>query len=562
MIELTNFFVEKLVFEDNSEEIKNIEIAKNSICNIYDNDNDNDNIKKGTGFFCQIPDPQNENKTMIALFTCNHVIPIDNDNFNNIKTISFQLNNREKESLCLKDGRRIWVDKAKNISYGNLDYTCIEIFPTISNFLNCLKKNKEELKIFKIEKEALNGQDPQKLEKKEKKEIINYIFREKNNNYTTLTSLNSKIKFLDEKTNKYFYYDLDTKEGDSGSPIIEKNGNIIGIHTGKRRSNNTKDGEGVFFRQIYNHMKENEPIISNEVFINPQKTQLYQKGNYQLKKKNCCIIILIILSIIAVIIFIIGNSKNKSPKNLINYFQYFFDSTDKNYEPNIYYNNSCKINETGNYRICAYGAEANPGGKGGKVCVNIEYLKKNDIIEYSLGGREAGGKRGENCGSSKGKGHNGAGMALVKYKNKKNKIVYLIAGGGGGNSESDNKGGDSEEDGNGFFKGKKAEGKNPGTKGDEYAKDGTCQKEEGKGGKGGEGGEGGGEIKTPGKWCGGGGGDGYCGGGGGGWGDPPNAGGGGGGSNYCSYDYENEEFCSFGNNKKNQYSGIKIHKLN
>ena len=138
-------------------------------------------------------------------------------------------------------------------------------------------------------------------------------------------------------------------------------------------------------------------------------------------------------------------------------------------------------------------------------------------------------------------------MALAKFKNN-----ILIAGGGGGNSESNNKGGDVEEDGDGYFNGKRAYKNEYGKKGDEYAGDGSCNIEEG-----GKGGKGGGEIKKAGKWCGGGGGDGYCGGGGGGWGDPKNAGGGGGGSNFCPY--LDKRKCTFDINDDSKYSGIEIY---
>ena len=59
---------------------------------------------EGTGFFCQIPDPENEDKTMVALFTFNYVLPINNSH----KQISYLLSNQEK-TLCLDDGKRIWT---------------------------------------------------------------------------------------------------------------------------------------------------------------------------------------------------------------------------------------------------------------------------------------------------------------------------------------------------------------------------------------------------------------------------------------------------------------------
>ena len=54
--------------------------AKYSVCRINNN---------GTGFFCQIPDPEKQSETMIALFTCNHVLPINKDNLKNYEKLFF-----------------------------------------------------------------------------------------------------------------------------------------------------------------------------------------------------------------------------------------------------------------------------------------------------------------------------------------------------------------------------------------------------------------------------------------------------------------------------------------
>ena len=172
----------------------------------------------------------------------------------------------------------------------------------------------------------------------------------------------------------------------------------------------------------------------------------------------------------------------------------------------------------------------------------------NDILNYGLGGREAGGQAGINCGKSEGKGTNGAGRAYAKCTNG----FEIVAGGGGGRSESGNKGGDAEGNGEGKYGGKGATIYGGGERGDpdesktgyNYAKNGIKDK----GGKGGY-------SKEYGKWCGGGGGDGYYGGGGGCFGEKDNDGGGGGGSNYYSNNVENPNKDL---NKESNYAGIKI----
>jgi len=503
----------KLTDIDEYKEIN--DIAKNSLFKIY-----NDNGVEGTGFYCEIPDPENEDKNIVVMFTCNHVFPINKNNLNNYKNIKYkQINEENVQSLNLEDGRRIWVNK-------EIDYTCIEIFPMTNIFFGF---NKE---IFKIDKQHLNSQNLKK-----ETEIRAYTFIENN-----FDKLDGKFKSIEEKHRYTFKHDLKTEGGYSGSPIINKEDkSIIGIHK-EKYDKKKSEGNGICLNEIYNNMKENEPIKLNEKMSNHQKTNLY---TCNINKKTLSIFFFIILVITIIVLFILFKDKDKDYD--YDYFQYFFNEDKKDYEHNNYYNNSFQFKETGSYQICIYGAEANPGGKGGMVCTNYIPFKKKDIIEYRLGGREAGGKKGENCGKSKGKGYNGAGMALAKFKN-----IILMAGGGGGNSESDNEGGDAEKNGDGYFKGQGAYENEYGKKGDEYAGDGSCNIE-----KGGKGGKGGGEIKTPGKWCGGGGGDGFCGGGGGGWGDPKNAGGGGGGSNFCPY--LDKRKCTFDINDDSKYSGIEIY---
>ena len=191
----------KLCSIDLSEEI--YQNARHSVCGINLNDN---HYETGTGFFCQIPDPKKQNETMIALLTYNHVLPINEDNLQNFKYINYQLYNGESESLCLVDGRRIWVDKEINDngpkSYENLDYACREIFP----------KYKEELGIFKIDEQTLNNQNPNTFGKLE---IKSYTFIEKK-----IIESNGKVTSLEIKRNNSFNHNLKTEEGYSGSPLI------------------------------------------------------------------------------------------------------------------------------------------------------------------------------------------------------------------------------------------------------------------------------------------------------------------------------------------------------
>ena len=100
----------------------NQESSINSICQI--SLTINSQTINGAGFFCEIHDPEDDNKNLIVLFTCNHVLKINNnDDINNIGEIEFKFQDGEKKTLNLKN-RRIWYDIENE---ENLNYTCIEI---------------------------------------------------------------------------------------------------------------------------------------------------------------------------------------------------------------------------------------------------------------------------------------------------------------------------------------------------------------------------------------------------------------------------------------------------
>ena len=243
------------------------------------------------------------------------------------------------------------------------------------------------------------------------------------------------------------------------------------------------------------------------------------------------IIILLIIIIIIIIILVTRDKDNnkEDDEGIIKYiyFRDFYSEENKKYQYNSesYIDNQYIFNETGLYRICVYGASAIKGGRGGSVCGEYHF-EENEILYYELGGREAGGERGKECGK-RGDGFNGAGRAFANCSNG----FIIVGGGGGGNSEDNNQGGDAGKDGAGFFGGKGGTIKEGGRKGnpdmnktsDDYAKNGTLKK----GGKGGR-------SDDVNYLCGGGGGDGFYGGGGGCFGEKLYDGGGGGGSNFHS----------------------------
>ena len=137
-----------------------------------------DDGKKGTGFFCKIPFPD-ESNLLNALITNNHVL--DENDIKNGKTISFKMYSKEKKK---EEAKEIRIDNSrkkfiiKNEEEG-IDITIIEIKPNtdkINNFLeidnkilelDCKKKSiyilhypkDKKLVSYGIMKNILNGKE-------------------------------------------------------------------------------------------------------------------------------------------------------------------------------------------------------------------------------------------------------------------------------------------------------------------------------------------------------------------------------------------------------------------
>ncbi len=267
--------------------------------------------------------------------------------------------------------------------------------------------------------------------------------------------------------------------------------------------------------------------------------------------KQKWIVFSIIIGIILIILLIIFIFRR--PHRNPDYEYFYNDNKDKHYEDSKYSDEiTINLNNSHNsiYKICAYGARALKGGKGCALCGKFK-IKEPLSITYQLGGREAGGKGGEDCGEYYTKdGSRGAGAAIIMHNGE----YLIVAGGGGGNSESEiingkekviNRGGNCGKDGEGKLGGKKG-GNDEGRK---------------SGGKGESGislhGGNGASSSDHGMYCGGGGGDGWYGGGAGGYGNKGDNGGGGAGSNYYNRKYckNIEIFVS-----SQDYSGIRIYR--
>lgn len=263
-----------------------------------------------------------------------------------------------------------------------------------------------------------------------------------------------------------------------------------------------------------------------------------KKQEYCIKASKIFIYIFFIVAIIISIIIIVMLIINKRNDLYLEY-EYFYNSTKDNYDGYKYHDGFFLIEKEAKYKICAYGAKAYKGGRGGEIC-GINEFKKFDILTFKLGGREAGGKGGK-CGvTDRDISFNGAGYGKINILED----FIIVAGGGGGDSEKSlNKGGDAEKDGDGELGGKAGTQTAGGQRGGSNGNNGSKY-------------EGGNADSSKLHFCGGGGGSGYYGGGSGGYGSMYLNGGGGGGSNYCK---ANE--CLEAKINEMDYSGVRIYRF-
>ena len=162
--------------------------------------------EQATGFFCKIPFPNKDN--MLSVFiTSNHIL---NSNFLTKRNEKIQIdikNESELKSIDLKD----------RIKYTNKEYdiTIIEIKEK-DNILNYL-----ELDDIILENLENNNKNKEYINKTIY--IIQYPENELSVSYGVLDNI-----FEDKKYN--FIHKCCTKGGSSGSPILNTNNKVIGIH--------------------------------------------------------------------------------------------------------------------------------------------------------------------------------------------------------------------------------------------------------------------------------------------------------------------------------------------
>jgi len=180
---------------------KIINQMETSICKI------NIEQKQGTGFFCKIPFP--DEKNMLPVFiTNNHVINKDLLFKENVK-IEFDI---EEENEPRK------MNLSKRLKYTNEEYdtTIIEI-KEIDNIKNYLKLDDN------IFEDILNNNNRLNKYKNKTIYIIQYPKGDLSVSYGVLNQI-----YEDKKHN--FNHKCSTEKGSSGSPILNINNKVIGIH--------------------------------------------------------------------------------------------------------------------------------------------------------------------------------------------------------------------------------------------------------------------------------------------------------------------------------------------
>ena len=192
---------------------KIIEQMERDICKI------NIGMNQGTGFFTKIPFP-NQNKMLPVLITNNHVINNDILNKDNMN-IELDIKKEEKTKEIILKNRM----KYTNEEY---DITIIEIKEedNINNYLEL-----DDIIINDI----LNNENYNK----EYKNKTIYIIQYPENNLSVSYGILDKI-YEDKKYN--FNHKCSTKFGSSGSPILNINNKIIGIHKEGNNMNNYNKG--------------------------------------------------------------------------------------------------------------------------------------------------------------------------------------------------------------------------------------------------------------------------------------------------------------------------------
>ena len=198
---------------------------------------------QGTGFFCKIPFPNKENMIPV-LMTNNHVI---NDDILNQENFKLKLDIEKEE-----DFKEIILNKNR-MKYTNEEYdiTIIE------------KKEEDNINHYLelddiIINDIVNNINKNKGYINETIYIIQYPEGELSVSYGILDKI-----YEDKKYN--FNHKCSTRGGSSGSPILNINNKIIGIH--KEGNNNKQYNKGTFLNYPIKEFIQLNTINNNDILL-------------------------------------------------------------------------------------------------------------------------------------------------------------------------------------------------------------------------------------------------------------------------------------------------------
>jgi len=242
------------------------DVLSNSIARIeYKIESSNDNIIS-TGFFIKL---NIKGKLFNFLFTCKHSVGEKEIQSEIEITIYFGKSKKEKNVNIKLDKRQRFI-----IALKNLDVTVIQILP---------KDNISKDKYLLPDYNYLSGNSDYKNKQIYIGGYPNVIIHKKEKHYSSGV-IRSIIK------NYHFLHSADTRAGSSGSPIINSDKKVIGIHNGAYEKLNS----GTFISSIINELAEeidsekiddNKPYENNNIEINVKEDNgEIEKGNLMARK--------------------------------------------------------------------------------------------------------------------------------------------------------------------------------------------------------------------------------------------------------------------------------------
>ena len=346
---------------------------------------------QGTGFFCKIPFPNKENMLSV-LITNNHVI---DDNFLRTKNAKIKID--IKEEIELKE-----INLNNRLKYTDKEYdtTIIEI------------KEKDNINNY-LELDDIIMNDILNNINKNKEYILQtiYIIQYPENSLSVSYGILQGI-CEDKKYN--IIHKCNTREGSSGSPILNLNNKLIGIHKGGKKISDCNRGTLLNYpikdfivknkNKINNKNIGNYKIIDPTIEINSINKQNIVK-NIQTTEEN---------------IYYNLNNINNNPS-----FNYFIQN-----------NNNLHLNELNIPKYGTYSLQEN-----NKLKTNNnnyfpfkEIRSNNNTNEYY---KESQGGLLKNYAYAKGPNSQEDNIiAIENFKNDENKIIFGFFDGHGGGEVS------------------------------------------------------------------------------------------------------------------------------